>query len=142
MSGINSGPHYVISSSELGAWIAEQGTDRWWYVDGDPLLTGRLSFPCPGDELAEDLRKLDRPLLVQAKKDDTAAKGQAIKKGKLDELVSRFADNLHVTETGKMPAWAEDRFLYLCWKGSPQEWLLAEDSETTEQMRADTVAQE
>ncbi len=26
---------------------------------------------------------------------------------------------------------SEDRILYLCWKGSTEEWLLSEDSETT-----------
>jgi hypothetical protein len=65
MLGISFSPHYAISSAELGAWIAEQGTDRWWNVDGDPLLTGSLSFPCPGDELAEELRRIDRLLLVR-----------------------------------------------------------------------------
>ena len=36
-----------------------------------------------------------------------------------------------------MPPWSEDRILYLCWKGSTEEWLLAEDSETTALMGAD-----
>src|SRR5438094_670211 len=35
-------PHNKIASSELAAWLEQQGTDRWWTVDGDPLLTGRL----------------------------------------------------------------------------------------------------
>ncbi len=126
MGSIPAGPHYEISSSELAAWLDKQGDDRCWYIDGDPLLGGRLSFPCPGDELATELRKINRQLLVQAKEDDAAAKGQAIDAVKLDSAVARFRD---------------DRVLYLCWTGSPHEWLLVEDSATTKQNRADAIAQ-
>ena len=35
------------------------------------------------------------------------------------------------------PPWSEDRILYLCWKGTIQEWLLAEDSETTALLAAE-----
>jgi hypothetical protein len=28
-----------------------------------------------------------------------------------------------------------DRLLYLCWKGTPNEWLLTEDSETAKEMQ-------
>ena len=66
MSSIQEGPHYEIQSSELAAWLEQQGVDLWWNVDGDPLLTGRLTFPCPADELSAELRKLNRALLVQA----------------------------------------------------------------------------
>ena len=73
LTGIRAGPHYEVAAGELAAWLEQQGEDRWWTVDGDPLLTGRLAFPCPADELAPELRKIGRPLLVQAKKDDTAS---------------------------------------------------------------------
>src|SRR5207249_8593119 len=104
------------------------GADRWWNVDGDPLLTGRMTFPCPGDELATELRKIDRPLLVQAKKDDVDAKGQAISKDKLNELIGHFADILYPFDPGQAPPRAGDRILYLCWKRLFDDWLLAEDS--------------
>jgi hypothetical protein len=137
LASIPRGPHYEILSSELATWLLEQGEDRWWNVDGDPLLTGRLTFPCPASELAEELRKINRPLLVQAKKDDIEAKGQRVGKDKLNDLVSHFAENMKVFGTGEMPPWGGDRLLYLRWKGAPDEWLLAEDSETTEQMRTE-----
>jgi hypothetical protein len=137
MTSIEAGPHYEIPSRELATWLEQQGVDRWWNVDGDPLLTGNISFPSPADEVAAELRRIDRPLLVQAKKDDKAAKGQLAGKTKLDELVGTFADNFHIPSSGTIPAWANDRLFYLCWKGSAYEWLLAEDSETTEQMRDD-----
>ena len=141
MTGIRAGPHYEIPSAELAAWLEQQGKDRWWNVDGDPLLTGRLTFPCPADELAAELTKINLPLLVQAKKEDAGAKGQPVGKEKLDELVGKVSDNIQLGGAEKMPAWAGDRLLYLCWKGSPHDWLLEEDNETTAQMKADQVSQ-
>jgi hypothetical protein len=35
-----------------------------------------------------------------------------------------------------LPAWSGDRLLYLCWKGSTNDWLLCEDSEAAKQMQA------
>jgi hypothetical protein len=139
-TGIRSGPYYEIPSTELAAWLEQQGIERWWNVDGDSLLTGSLTFPCPGDELAETLRAINRPLLIQAKKDDTGAVGQLIGADKLNEVVAYLADTIHVIGPAQAPPWGSDRLLYLCWKGSPDEWLLIEDSETTEQMRAEERA--
>ncbi len=136
MTGIRAGPHYEIPAAELAAWLEQQGLDRWWNVDGDPLLTGRLAFPCPADELAAELRKISRPLLIQAKKDDRDAVGQVIAAAKLNEVAGRMAENIHLLREEPMPPWGEDRVLYLCWKGTTSDWLLTEDSETTEQMRA------
>jgi hypothetical protein len=137
MTGIRGGPHYELPAAELAAWVEQQGPDRWWSVDGDPLLTGRLSFPCPAKTLAAHLRNVGRALLIQAKKDDTEAKGQVIGKDRLDAVVDRFANNIRPSGTGEMPSWSEDRILYLCWKGSIDEWLLVEDSETTVLMSAE-----
>ena len=140
LTGIRAGPHYEIHAAELAEWLEQQGTDTWWNVDGDPLLTGRLTFPCPADELAAELRKIDLPLLVQANKDDAGAKGQLIKKDRLDGLVGRFAEGVAVPDQGQAPPGGGDRVLYLCWKGSANDWLLVEDRETTEEMRADEEA--
>jgi hypothetical protein len=136
LTGIRSGPHYGVEAEELAAWLEGQGSDRWWSVDGDPLLTGRLDFPCPADELAAELRRIGQPLLVQAKKDDADAKGQKINKGKLDAVAGKFADNLSLIREGPPPPWSGDRLLYLCWKGSTNDWLLTEDSDTARQMQA------
>ena len=135
-TGIRSGRYYEITSAELAAWLEQQGAERWWNVDGDPLLTGRLAFPCPADELAAQLRSINRPLLVQAKKDDQGAAGQPVGADKLNEVVSRLAEIVPASAPGRVPPWREDRLLYLCWKGAPYDWLLIEDSETAEQMRA------
>jgi hypothetical protein len=136
-TGIRGGPHYELPPAELAAWLEQQGADRWWNVDGDPLLTGRLTFPCPARTLTAELKKITRPLLIQAKKDDSAAKGQSINKEKIDAVVDRIGNNIHTGQGGDKPPWSDDRVLYLCWKGSTDEWLLAEDSETTALMQVE-----
>ena len=133
-------PHYEVPAAELAAWVEQQGADRWWNVDGDPLLTGLLSFPAPGDELAEAFRHIGRALLVEDKHRDPAAKGQAIGRAQLDDLVGHLGDNVQVT--GRPPPWMSARVLCLSWKGSGDEWLLVEDLETTESNRADVVAEQ
>jgi hypothetical protein len=134
LASIPLGPFYEIASSELAAWLEEQGKDRWWNVDGDPLLTGMRMFPCPASDLAADLRRIARPLLVQAKEEDTHAKGQLVTKDGLDELVGHFFEDYPIADKKDRPRWSEDRLLYLRWKGADDDWLLAEDSETTEDM--------
>jgi len=129
-------PHFELQSDELASWIEKQGADRWWNVDGDPLLTGRITFPCPGDELAAELKRIHRPLLVQDKQKRPEAKGQEIKVDGVDGVVDRMENNVHVTGD-KKPTWLKDRLLYLCWKGSGIEWLLVEDEETTEKSQTD-----
>ena len=57
--GIPDEPYYTVPAGELAAWIEQQGDDTWWNVDGDSILTGILSFPSPGDELAAELRRIN-----------------------------------------------------------------------------------
>lgn len=128
MVDISKGPYFEIAAAELAAWLEAQGIDRWWNVDGDPLLTSRLSFPCPGDELAADVRTINRPLLIQARKDDASAKGQRIDRTNIDELTAFLVGN---------SLDLRDRVLCLCWKPSTISWLLIEDSDTTESNSAD-----
>jgi hypothetical protein len=133
MPTIQEGRHYELPSTELARWLEHQAPDSWWNVDGDPLLTGRLPFPCPADELVPELRKINRPLLVQARAGDFEAKGQTIDATELSRLVARFAGNLQ--SSAPLPEWANDRFFYLCWKGARHEWLLAEDSVSAREFR-------
>jgi hypothetical protein len=100
-----------------------------------------MNFPAPAADLAAALRAINQPLLVQAKKEDTEAKGQTIGKDKLNDVVGRFAENVRVTGHEQMPPWGGDRLLYLCWKGKSLEWLLAEDSEAAEEAGADAAAE-
>jgi hypothetical protein len=128
-------PHIRIASPELAAWLEAQGTDRWWNVDGDPILTSRLNFPCPGDELAAELRRINRTLLVQDRRKPPSARGERIVAQDLDAFVTRQGDNIQVN--GTKPLWANNRMFFLCWEDSGDEWLLVEDEETTESSRAD-----
>jgi hypothetical protein len=133
--GIRGGPHYEVPSLELAAWLEGQGRERWWNVDGDPLLTGRLTFPCPAAQLAAELKKINRPLLVQARKEEAGAVGQLIDAAKIGDAVRLLAEDGRME--GAPPPWAKDRVLYLCWKGSLHEWLLEEDSEATALMQVE-----
>jgi hypothetical protein len=111
--------HYVISSSDLAKWLETQGDQHWWSVDGDPLLTGLISFPCPSSELAAELKKLSRNLFLQDK--DGKASGESISIEKLDQV----ADH---DET-------QNRLFLFGWEGAPPEdlgWLLVEDRQTAE----------
>jgi hypothetical protein len=73
---------------------------------------------------------------VQAKKEDTEAKGQRIDRDKLDAVAGKLADNLYLIRGEHLPAWSGDRVLYMCWKRSTNDWLLYEDSEAGKQMQA------
>jgi hypothetical protein len=137
MAHIIQGPHYEIPARELAQWLEEHGGPSWWSVDGDPLLTGRLSFPCPVDELAAELRAIGKPLLIQAPAGDGNAPGKILTADEFNNVVSSLQDN--VPNAGSCPVWGNDRILSLCWKGLPHEWLLLEDSVTAKQIEADTI---
>src|SRR5438477_562858 len=87
-------PHFRIESSQLAEWLVKQGKDRWWNIDGDALLTGRLSFPVPGDELAAELLRVKRVLLVQDRRKVPSGRGELITARDLDPLVTRLGDNV------------------------------------------------
>ena len=132
MSLVANGPHFELRSAELAKWLEQQPADRWWTVDGDPLLTGRLSFPCPGDELAAELRRIDRLLLVSAKEETIDARGQLISAENLDDLVELSPYRLGDLSNLEVKYY---RWLSLCWKGSETDWELVEDLETSEESK-------
>lgn len=127
---IEDAPYFEIPASELAAWIEDQGQDHWWTVDGDPELSGRISFPCPGDELAAELRRIGKPLLVADQTQQESEHGKVLGRHDLDRLAGRLGNNLQIK--GSSPTWVNDRLFFLSWKGSPTEWLLIEDEETSE----------
>ncbi len=90
--GIKDGPHFEIRSDALADWIDRQGEDRWWTVDGDPLLTGRIAFPCPGDELAAELRRINRRLLIRVRNGRPDADGREITSNDVDLVLPDCAD--------------------------------------------------
>ena len=122
-------PHFQVPSSDLAAWIEKQGKETWWNVDGDTRLTDRLTFPCPGDELADELRRIDRSLMVFDPKERSAADGALIGEDDIDGLVDRLGN--YQKYEGKKPAWADNRVLYCQWTDGNEEWMLSEDRETS-----------
>lgn len=123
-------PHYNLSTTELAAWVEQQGPNTWWSIDGDTYLTSRVSSPCRGDELAAVLRRVNRQLLVSTR--DPGAAGQQITSHDLDRVADRVGNSIHQINPGlPKPAWADDRCFTLCWTGETEDWFLMEDSETT-----------
>lgn len=111
-------PHFRVAAFDLANWIEKQGEESWWSVDGDPLLTQRLDFPCPGEDLAVELRKIAKPLLILDSKDKPTAAGETVSAVQLDEIAYRDHSG--------------DRVFQLCWENGSTDWLLIEDTETSE----------
>ena len=57
-------PSSTITSRRLADWLNQYMPQRWWLVDGDPLLTGQLSFPCSSEELAAELERINGLLRI------------------------------------------------------------------------------
>jgi len=113
--------HYRLTTSELAQWLDQQGDDCWWSIDGDPLLTGLVSLPCPSGELAEALRQIRIPLLLQDKDNNSQAAGQSV--------LAEDLDRLAVTDN------QGNRSFLLGWAHAPASdlgWLLVEDRETAQ----------
>ncbi len=131
-------PHYQVASTELADWLERQGTDIWWSVDGDPTLIWRIHLPCPADMLAAELRRINRPLLVRDLNKTPTARGQEITAQELDQLVAD-RDDVPSAVSGRRPGTGNDCILYLAWPDRDEEWMLVEDSETTELYRREAA---
>lgn len=88
--------------------------DKWWSVDGDPLLTSLVDFPCPSDELASALIRIGGILLLQDKNPASQAHGEAIASDKLGDMAD--------TSSRK-----RRKIFRLSWVNSDVDWLLLED---------------
>ncbi len=110
---VKEAPHYTLSAAALAGWIESQ-PDNWWFVDGDPLLTSILDFPCPSDELGPAIRKVGKDLLLRDKNPASNAHGETITGDRLDELAD-------------IGNWRREKTLLLSWAGSDIDWLLIED---------------
>jgi hypothetical protein len=117
--------HIVIPSRKLAEWLDGQpGT--WWNVDGDPLLTSEVDFPCPNEELAEGLRKHDGNIMVFTRKRGRSSAGEDLNSLDLDDLAD--------TENPK-----KEKNILAAWIGSDIEWLLSEDKDMAEEARRTTT---
>jgi hypothetical protein len=112
-------PHYTLHAEALAEWVERQ-PDKWWVVDGDPLLTSLVDFPCPSDELAPVIRNIGKDLLLRDKVSSSNAGGELIASDRLDALC----------DTGDR---YRQKALRLSWKDSGIDWLLIEDKAAVRQ---------
>lgn len=122
---------YELPADELATWIEQAGDSSWWSVDGDPLLTGIQSVPCPGSQLAEAIRKVGKALLIA--KDDIVLEGSAkpSKTAKLSDLDAFAKIEKNVGDNQKA---YQNRKLILKWKDQkyPDIWYILEDKQSAE----------
>lgn len=119
---------FLISTAEVAAWLRNYGAESWWTVDGDSILGGLLSFPCPADKLAKVLSARPGSLLFCDKDQPASSPGYQIDATEL---------NLHVNSDT-----AGERVLEFAWPKTPQaDWLLIEDKETARMARTLEQAQ-
>lgn len=123
-------PHYRIASTELAAWLEQQGTDSLWEIDGDHLLFRYgVRLPCYGSELAAALRRVNRFLLVLDCRPGALGRGEEITAKELDAVVVRWGDG--VRHRGPLAFSPDDREFWLCWAEMGEEWELREDRNAT-----------
>jgi hypothetical protein len=84
-------PHYEMQSHDLADWLDNEGPDSWWTVDGERHLNRTVDFPCPPEELSEELRKMpNRTLEVLDPRPGSTANGAPVGNGvKLIDLADR-----------------------------------------------------
>jgi len=102
-------PHYTLSAAALADWIESQ-PDKWWGVDGEDYLMSVVDFPCPGDELAPEIRRVGKDLLVYDKTPGSQAHGERIGADRLAGLAD-FTKRKH------------QMFFVLTWTDSDEESL-------------------
>ena len=114
---IREGRHCKLLAKTLATWLDGQGDDCWWSIDGDIMLMERVSFPCPGGDLASKIREIGKPLLLLLLDDKPDPVGDEVSVDELDKLA-------HVHEGG-------DRAFALCWEDdkTDTDWVLVEDKE-------------
>jgi len=123
---MNHGKYAVeVSSYRLADWLDGQ-PGSWWYVDGDPLLTSEVDFPCPNEELSQALRRHKSTILVFPRFPAESKVGRAPEPPDLDELAD--------TENPR-----KEKKILAAWNGSDIEWLLSEDKFMAEEARRTAV---
>lgn len=126
--------YYELSSDTLADWVESQGAEQWWIVDSDRYLNSRNISPSPMAALVRVLRPATRGLLVRT--DEPEGNGQMIGADKLEILAEPLTFRAFpLAPNYPKPKWADDRCLWLCWKGEHEEWMLAEDSRSTAAFR-------
>jgi hypothetical protein len=105
-------PYYTVKADELANWLDDQ-PESWWIVDGDPVLTSHVDFPCPSAELSAELRRTRKSLRLFDPRKDSKARGEAVRVEQLDDM----ADTNNNSKA---------RTYLLSWDDDDIQWLLAE----------------
>jgi hypothetical protein len=122
MTLVDTTPYYQVSAQDLASWLVKNAQDASWSVDGDNLLTSRLDFPCPTEELAKELERIGGEMFVRAPANETGGIGETIGQDRLDAIVRHE----RATQSDDAPT---SRALYLRWDDQDvsEEWVLIED---------------
>jgi hypothetical protein len=115
---------YSADVADLAAWIESKGPTRWWTVDGEYELSGELSLPTSGPELAAALRKRGGRITVEAASELPA--GEHLTPENFDQVASRDEFGYVVTVR-----WLDEG-------RQPEAWDIVEDTLTSDLVRADT----
>lgn len=124
---VDTTPYQEVTAHDLALWLEQTSREGDWLVDGDSLLTSRLDFPAPTDELAKELRLLGGSLFVRAPHTVPKDVGKLIGPKELNDLVVDVRGR-PIGDEGS------NRALYLRWKDYDElvEWGLWEYFEDDE----------
>lgn len=122
-------PHVTVGAAELATWVDRQGADLRWNIVGDRLLTGYLSTPVRGDEMADLLRRINRDLILEDPREGATGRGE-------QRVTAADLDAFTVPIGGFFPPRVNDRTLTFAWAATPkEEWELHENSDATARRR-------
>ena len=86
-----------LTAEEFANWLVEQAPDRLWGVDGEDRIEMTLSLPCPGTELAAELKRrggrlrLSGPPGANTSPHRDLGRLSLVAYGKDDEIIFRVA---------------------------------------------------
>lgn len=105
--------HAIIDANALASWLARQGGDVRWTVDGEASLEAQLDLPCTGSDLGDAVRKHGGELLVLVSHHGSVATVEG-----------------NATDPNRLAVKDEHgrRVFQLAWKSDPtRPWVVAED---------------
>ena len=105
--------HVIIDASALASWLAGEGGDVRWTVDGEASLEAQLDLPCTGSDLGHAVRKHGGELLVL-----------------VPHQVSLVPREGNAADPNRLAVKDEHgrRVFQLAWKSDPtRPWVVAED---------------
>jgi hypothetical protein len=109
-------PYHDVDIAELAAWLASDGLEALWSVDGEELLASRLSVPCTAEDLAAALRAHGGQVRVYDPPEVSLAQGERLSRANLSRL-AEVEDGARAFQL----AWVRDG-------QAGERWMLVEDT--------------